>query len=253
MRVLIIDDEPLARRGIALRLKRHPDIEVVGESCDGVEALRDILRLAPDLVFLDVQMPGMNGFEVLRALPDNKMPYVVFLTAFEEYAIHAFEVHALDYLLKPINDKRFTAMLEYVKDRVHTAASRGGDERMKGFLEQQASFSESSFAIRTGLRTRIVLQEDVLWISAAGDYVELHARTGAAHLLRGTMNALEKRLDSAKFIRIHRSRIVRRDQIAELLSEDNGEYVIKLHDGSEHRCSRTYSPMLMAWLQPENA
>jgi two-component system LytT family response regulator len=248
LRVLIIDDEPPARRGIALRLKRHHDIEVVGASCDGVEALRDILRLTPDLVFLDVQMPGMNGFEVLRALPGDKMPYVVFLTAFEEHAIHAFEVHALDYLLKPINDKRFTAMLEYVKDRVHSAASRGGDQRMKGFLEQQASFTDSSFAVRTGLRTKIVLQEDVLWISAAGDYVELHTRAGAVHLLRETMNNLEERLDPARFIRVHRSRIVRRDQIAELLSEDNGEYVIKLRDGSEHRCSRTYSPMLMAGL-----
>ncbi len=253
MRVLIIDDEPPARRGIALRLKRHPDIEIVGESCDGVEALRDILKFAPDLIFLDVQMPGIDGFEVLRALPVDKMPYVVFLTAFEEHALRAFEVHALDYLLKPINDQRFTAMLEYVKGRVHSAASRDADQRMKGFLEQQCSFSESSFAVRTGHRTRIVSQEDVLWISASGDYVELHARTGAVHLLRGTMTALEETLDPTRFIRIHRSRIVRRDQIVEMMSEDNGEYVVKLRDGSQHRCSRTYSRMLTTWLQPGKA
>lgn len=249
MRVLIIDDEPPARRGIAMRLKRHSDIEVVGESCDGVEALRDILRLAPDLIFLDVQMPGMDGFEVLRALPEDKMPSVVFLTAFEEHALRAFEVHALDYLLKPINDERFTAMLEFAKAKLRAAPTRDIDQRMKGFLDQQSSLSDASFAVRTGLRTRIVSQEDVLWISAAGDYVELHARTGAVHLLRGTMNALEETLDPSRFIRIHRSRIVRRDQITELLSEENGEYLIKLRDGSEHRCSRTYSRMLPTWLQ----
>ena len=250
MRVLIIDDEPPARRGIALRLKRHPDIEVVGESCDGVEALRDILRLPPDLIFLDVQMPGMDGFEVLRALPEDKMPYVVFLTAFEEHALRAFEVHALDYLLKPINDKRFTAMLEFVRAKLHAAPSRDTHQRMRGFLEKQSSLSDASFAVRTGLRTKIVSQKDVLWISAAGDYVELHASTGAVHLLRGTMTALEETLDPARFIRVHRSRIVRRDQITELLSEDNGEYLIKLRDGSEHRCSRTYSRILTTWLQP---
>ena len=250
MRVLIIDDEPPARRGIALRLQRHPDIEVVGESGDGVEGLRDILRLAPDLIFLDVQMPGMDGFEVLRALPEDKMPYVVFLTAFEEHALRAFEVHALDYLLKPINDKRFTAMLEFVKAKLHDATSHDTDQRIKGLLEQQSSFSNASFAVRTGLRTKIVSQEDVLWISAAGDYVELHTKTEKVHLLRGTMTALEETLDLARFMRIHRSRIVRRDQIVEVMSEDNGEYLIKLRDGSEHRCSRTYSRILTSWIQP---
>ena len=253
MRVLIIDDEPPARRGIALRLKRHSDVEVVGESGDGVEALKDILKLAPDLIFLDVQMPGMNGFDVLRALPEDRMPHVVFLTVFEEHALHAFEVHALDYLLKPIDDQRFTAMMEYVRRRLHSASSHAADQRIKALLDQPLLFSDSSFAIRTGLRIKIVSQEDVLWISAAGDYVELHARTGAVHLLRETMSALEARLDPAKFIRIHRSRIVRRDQITELISQDDGEYVIKLLDGSEHRCSRTYSRMLTSWLQSGRA
>lgn len=253
MRVLILDDEPPARRGIALRLKRHSDVEVIGESCDGVEAVKDILKLAPDLIFLDVQMPGMNGFKVLRALPEDKMPHVVFLTAFEEHALRAFEVHALDYLVKPINDQRFAAMMEYVKRRLHTATSHVPDQRIKSLLDQHLSSSDSSFAIRTGLRTKIVSQEDVFWISAAGDYVELHARTGTVHLLRETMSALEERLGPARFIRIHRSRIVRRDQIAEILSEDDGEYVINLRDGSEHRCSRTYSRMLTTWLKPGKA
>lgn len=253
MRVLIIDDEPPARRGIALRLKRHSDVEVVGESGDGVEALKDILKLAPDLIFLDVQMPGMNGFDVLRALPEDKIPHVVFLTAFEEHALHAFEVHALDYLLKPINDQRFTAMMEHVRRMLHSASSHAADQRIKALLDQPLPFSDSSFAIRTGLRTKIVSQEDVLWISAAGDYVELHARTGAVHLLRETMSALEERLDPAKFIRIHRSRILRRDQITEVISEDDGEYVIRLLDGSEHRCSRTYSRILTSWLQSGRA
>lgn len=253
MRVLIIDDEPPARRGIALRLKRHSDIEVVGESCDGVEGLRDILKLTPDLVFLDVQMPGMNGFDLLRALPENKMPHVVFLTAFEEHALRAFDVHALDYLLKPINDQRFAAMMEYVKQRLRTVVSHAADQRIKAMLDRPLPVFDSSFAVRTGLRTKIVLLEDILWISAAGDYVELHAKTGAVHLLRETMSALEARLDPTKFVRIHRSRIVRRNQIAELISEDNGEYLIKLRDGSEHRCSRTYSRTLTDWLQSGRA
>jgi two-component system, LytTR family, response regulator len=253
VRVLIIDDEPPARRGIALRLKLHPDVEVVGESGDGVEALKDILKLAPELIFLDVQMPGMNGFDVLRALPEDKMPYVVFLTAFEEHALRAFEVHALDYLLKPIDDQRFTAMMEFVRRRLRSASSHAANQGIKALLDQPLPFSDSSFAIRTGLRTKIVSQEEVVWISAAGDYVELHGRMGATHLLRETMSALEERLDPAKFIRIHRSRIVRRDQIAEVISEDNGEYVIKLRDGSEHRCSRTYSRVLKAWLQSGRA
>jgi two-component system LytT family response regulator len=159
------------------------------------------------------------------------------------------EIHALDYLVKPINDQRFVAMMEYVKRRLHTA-SHVPDQRIKSLLDQHLSFSDSSFAIRTGLQTKIVSQEDVFWISAARDYVQLHARTGTVHLLRETMGALEERLDPGRFIRIHRSRIVRRDQIAEILSEDDGEYVIKLRDGSEHRCSRTYSRMLTTWLKP---
>ena len=181
------------------------------------------------------------------------MPHVVFLTAFEEHALHAFEVHALDYLLKPINDKRFTAMMEYVRRRLNSGTSHTADKQIKALLDQPLPFSDSSFAIRTGLRTKIVSQEEVLWISAAGDYVELHTRTGAVHLLRETMSALEERLDSATFLRIHRSRIVRRDQIAEVISEDDGEYVIKLRDGSEHRCSRTYSRTLTSWLQSGRA
>jgi two-component system LytT family response regulator len=195
----------------------------------------------------------MNGFDVLRALPEDRMPHVVFLTVFEEHALHAFEVHALDYLLKPIDDRRFIAVMEYVRRRLHSATSHAADQRTKALLNHPLPFSDSSFAIRTGLRTKIVSQEGVLWISAAGDYVELHARTGAVHLLRETMSALEEGLRPAKFIRIHRSRIVLRDQIAEIISDHNGEYVIKLHDGSEHRCSRTYSRMLTTWLQSGRA
>ena len=143
--------------------------------------------------------------------------------------------------------------MEYVKRSLHTATSHATDQRIKSLLGQHGSFSDSSFAIRTGLRTKIVSQEDVLWISAAGDYVELHARTGTVHLSCETMGALEERLDPARFIRIHRSRIVRREQIAEVLSEDDGEYAIKLRNGSKHRCSRTYSRMLTGWLQSGRA
>lgn len=247
MRALIVDDEPLARRGVAVRLQKCRDVEIVGECGDGAAAVESILALSPDVVFLDVQMPGMDGFAVLRALPKEDLPAVIFLTAYEQHAVRAFDVHALDYLLKPVDDERFTAAVERARKLVDAASKTAMAERILQMLGRDFEKYISRFTVRTGSRIQIVLAEDVEWIGAAGDYAELHAR-GRCHLLRETMSSLEHKLDPAKFLRIHRSRIVRADRILELRSIENREFAVKLSDGSEHRSSRTYAEQLENWL-----
>ena len=247
MRALIVDDEPLARRGVAVRLRKFKDVEIAGECADGPSAVEKILSLKPDVVFLDVQMPGMDGFEVLRALPKGDLPSVIFLTAYEQHAVRAFEVHALDYLLKPVDDERFAAAIERARKLTNSASKDRMAERILEMLGHGADNYLVRFTVRTGSRIQIVLAEDTDWISSAGDYAELHVR-GRAHLLRETMNALEEKLNPNKFLRIHRSRIVRAASIVELRGIDNREYLVKLRDGSEHRSSRTYASALENWL-----
>lgn len=247
MRALIVDDEPLARRGVLLRLQKFKDIEIVGECGDGSSAVEKILELTPDVVFLDVQMPGMDGFEVLRALPKEDLPGVIFLTAYERHALRAFEVHALDYLLKPVDDERFAVAVDRARKLVDSSSKTRLTERILQMLGRNSEKYVSRFTVRTGSRIQIVLAEDTEWISAAGDYAELHVR-GRSHLLRETMTSLEQKLDPARFLRIHRSRIVRIDCIVELRGIENREYIVKLRDGSEHRSSRTYAERLENWL-----
>lgn len=247
MRALIVDDERLARRGVALRLRKSKDVEIVGECADGLSAVEKILELSPDVVFLDIQMPGMDGFEVLRALPKEKLPNVIFLTAYEQHALRAFEVHAVDYLLKPVDDERFAAAVDRARKIGDSASKLRMTERILQMLGRDSEKYASRFIVRTGSRIQIVHAEDTDWIGAAGDYTELHVR-GRAHLLRETMNALEQKLDPAKFLRIHRSRIVRTGCIVELCAIENREYLIKLTDGSQHRSSRTYVDRLDKWL-----
>jgi two-component system LytT family response regulator len=247
LRVLIVDDEPLARRGVSLRLRQFADIEIVGECGDGKTAVETILKLSPDLVFLDIEMPVMNGFDVLEALPVEQVPAIIFLTAYEQHAVRAFEVHALDYLLKPVDDERLAASIRSAQRSLDSATQMQIAARIRGMLGERPKQYASHFAIRTGSRIQIVLVEDTDWIGAAGDYTELHV-SGRSHLLREAMNSLEKKLDPSKFLRIHRSRIVQVRCITELRSIDNGEYTVKLSDGSEHRSSRTYAKRLDSWL-----
>jgi len=247
VRVMIVDDEPLARRGVCVRLRKLPDIEIVGECGDGESAVEGILRLQPDLIFLDVQMPGADGFDVLRALPSESLPAVIFLTAHEQHALRAFEVHALDYLLKPLDDDRFAAAVSRARQRIETASKAELVGRMLALLEQNSGKSSSRFMVRTGSRIQLVLADNVEWISTAGDYTELHTRS-ATHLLRETMNSLEQKLDPTRFARIHRSRMINLACVLELRSIENREYVVKLCDGSQHRSSRTYADRLERWL-----
>ena len=250
MRALIVDDEPLARRGVALRLKKFRDVQIVGECGDGSSAVEKILELAPDVVFLDVQMPGMDGFEVLRALPSQDLPSVIFLTAFEQHALRAFEVHALDYLLKPVDDERFGNAVQRARQVKDAGFRIRMAERLLRMLEENSGRYVSRFPVRVGSRIQIVLTDDIEWIAAAGDYAELHGG-GRCQLVRESMNSLEQKLDPVQFLRIHRSRIVRMGCIRELRPMDNREYLVKLSDGSEHRSSRSYSDRLDTWLSSE--
>jgi len=247
VRALIVDDEPLARRGVLHRLRKFRDVEIVGECADGPSAVETILERSPDVVFLDIQMPGMDGFEVLRALPEASLPAIIFVTAYEQHVLRAFDVHALHYLLKPLDDTRFAAAVNRARDQVDSALKADMAQRVMKMLDRTSDGFVSRFTVQTGSRIQVVIAEEVLWIGAAGDYAELHV-SGRSYLLRETMTSLEQRLDPAKFIRIHRSRIVQSKGILELRSMENREFTVTLSDGSEHRSSRTYADRLERWL-----
>jgi two-component system, LytTR family, response regulator len=254
LRALIVDDEPIARRGIRARLA-GTGIEVAAECGDGEEAVRAIRELAPDLVFLDVQMPGLDGFAVIQAVGADAMPTVIFVTAYDAHALRAFEAHALDYLLKPIDDERFALAL--ARARVRIAERRDGalGRRLRAMLvESEASTTpvlagvpapSSRIPIRD--RGRIVLldADEVTWVEADGDYVRVHAG-GRGYLVRETMAAIEARLDPARFARIHRSAIVNISRVRELTALPNHDYVIVLRDGTRLRSSRRYADRLRA-------
>jgi two-component system LytT family response regulator len=247
VRALIVDDEPLARRGLAVMLRRFKDIDIVGECGDGRSAVDRILERSPDVVFLDIQMPGMDGFEVLRALPKENMPAVIFLTAYDQHVLRAFDFHALHYLLKPVDDTRFAAAISRARDLVDSKLKADMAQRVMRTLDGASDQYASRFAVQTGSRIQIVVAEDIEWVGSAGNYVEFHVN-GRSFLLRESMASLEQRLDPAKFIRIHRSRIVQSRVIVELRSIENREFIVMLSDDSEHRSSRTYADRLERWL-----
>jgi len=244
---LIVDDEPLARDGVRLRLAKFRDVEVVAECEDGSSAIEKIVQLSPDLVFLDVQMPDINGFEVLRALPQESLPDVIFLTAYEHLAVRAFEIQALDYLLKPIDDERFVSAIERAREIFQNNRKLQIAERLMQLLKQESRSQVTRLPVKVGTRIQVVRTQDIDWIAAAGDYVELHSK-GRCHLLHETMNSMEQKLDAQQFLRIHRSRIVRMELIEGAQSIDNREYMVRLSDGSEHRSGRTYAARLENWL-----
>jgi two-component system LytT family response regulator len=240
IRALIVDDELLARQGIRMMLKNDPDITEVEEASNGAQALRAILDGKPDLVFLDVQMPEMDGFEVLRKAGAANVPAVVFVTAYDEYAIEAFEVQAVDYLLKPFTAQRMRKALERSKSRL-----RGGalplDSKVLAVLEQIARGPDylTRLAVKSGGATMFLEMGSVDWIGAAENYVELHAGK-TCHLVQVTMNRLVKRLDPAIFLRMHRSFIVNVTRIRTVKPAFHGEYVLTLHNGTQLRTGRTY-------------
>lgn len=258
IRTLLVDDERLARRGLELRLAAAPDVEIVGECENGREAIEQVAALAPDLMFLDIQMPGLSGFDVLARLPQDSLPVVVFVTAFDRYAIDAFEARALDYLLKPVEDTRLEQALARVRSYLHERAVLEQHERMLGLLADMRGAGELApeellarvaggaaprypdvIAIRTGRDVVRIKSAEIDWIDAAGDYMCVHA-DGETHVLRATMKQLESALDPQLFQRIHRSAIVNLTRVRKLRPHANGEYFLTLISGQELKLSRTH-------------
>jgi len=237
---LVVDDEPLARQGIRMMLDKDPDITEVEEARNGKQALRAILERKPDLVFLDVQMPEMDGFEVLRKAGVASVPVVVFVTAYDKYAIEAFEVHAVDYLLKPFTAQRMRQALERSKSRLREGISLL-DSKVLAVLEQitQGRDYLTRLAVKSGNATMFLEMDSVDWIAAAENYVELHVGK-TCHLVQVTMNRLLKRLDPVVFLRIHRSSIVNLKRIRKVQPSFHGEYILTLHNGVQLRSGRTY-------------
>lgn len=267
IRAIIVDDEELARRGIEIRLREHTDIEVAAQCSNGREALAALVEHKPDLMFLDIQMPGLSGFEVLARVPHESLPMVVFVTAFDRYALDAFEAHALDYLLKPINEERFRQALDRVREQweqrralvqreklMHLlAATRGtaafDEETLRQQLDDagQQRYAEI-LPIRDDNDTVRLHVSTIDWIDAAGDYMCVHAE-GRTYVLRETMKSLAAILDPKIFQRVHRSTIVNVKRVRRLRPHTNGEYFLTLEDGQEIKLSRSYRDRVDQLLQ----
>jgi two-component system, LytTR family, response regulator len=247
IRTLIADDEPLARHGVRLLLERDVGVEIVGEASGGVEAADLIQRLRPDLVFLDVQMVGCDGFETLKRVGPEATPVVVFVTAYDEYALRAFEFNAVDYLLKPYDDARFAAALERARELVMRKRGDAVDNRITRLIEHIEGEGRDRILLKSSGEIIFLKTGEIDWIEAEGDYVKFHV-TGRTHLMRGTMAALEERLDPTRFIRIHRSTIVNADRLRKLSPSFEGEYAVVLQDGTKLRLSRGYHDRIKALL-----
>ena len=245
IKVLVADDEPLARERLTALLAQEPDMEVVGEARDGEEAITAIHDDSPDLVFLDVQMPQMNGFDVIEAVGTDKMPLVIFVTAYDQHALKAFQVRALDYLLKPFDRERFKDALSRARKQLEREESGDLGKRLLALVKDLRRDQPKSdrLVVKSGGRLFFLRTDEIDWVEAAGNYVRLHVGT-TSHLLRETMNAIEGRLDPEKFFRIHRSRIVNMERIQELQPWLNGEYAVLLRTGTRLTLSRGYREKL---------
>ncbi len=250
IKTLIIDDEPLAREKLHGFLEGAEDIEIIAECRDGREALETIEKQSPDLVFLDVQMPEMDGFEVLANLEAEYLPTVVFVTAFDQYAIKAFDVHAVDYLLKPYDRQRFTQALERARAEVERRQAGDMKSQLLALLqdvEQRGPTYPERLVVKSSGRVILIKVDDLDWVDAAGNYVRLHAGN-ESHLLRETMGRLESRLDPDRFLRIHRSTIVNIERIKELQQQFHGDYLVVLKNGQRLTLSRSYRDKIQGLL-----
>lgn len=245
IRALIVDDELLARERILLMLEGESDIEVIGQCANGSEAVQAIRAHRPDLLFLDVQMPEMDGFAVLQAVDRAALPAIIFVTAFDQYAVRAFDFHALDYLLKPFDRERFQSALSRARQQLKNRPAGAFDARLAALLEQlrpAQSYAER-FSIRSGSQIYFVKVAEIKWIGAAGNYVTLYAGK-QEHLLRETMNSVQARLDPDKFFRIHRSTIINIEFVRELQAGFHGDYTVIMQDGTQLTMSRNYRDKL---------
>jgi two-component system LytT family response regulator len=258
IRTLVVDDEPLAREGLRALLAEEPDIELAGEAVDGPTAVRAIRALSPDLVFLDIQMPGCDGFDVVEQVAADHLPTFVFVTAYEHYALRAFEAHALDYLLKPVNAVRFRDALQRARLELAKEEPLGTQQRLADLLDARQAGMEAAarghaandrtylvrFPVKEQHRFVLLRAQDLDWIESAGNYVKLHA-AGRTFMLRFTMLELERRLDPQRFARIHRSTIVNLDRIKEILPDWHGDFSVVLRDGTSLRLGRSYRDGLL--------
>jgi two-component system, LytTR family, response regulator len=249
IRAFIVDDEPLARDWLRVLLAEEPGVTLVGEAGDGREAVAKLKAVKPDLLFLDVQMPELDGFDVLRALDPDSLPVVVFVTAYDQHALKAFDVHALDYILKPFERDRFRLAMERARELLAPRGGEAATRRLIGLLESLRAKAGAleRVAVKTDGVIKLVRLADVDFIEAAGRYVTLHVGK-EQHLLRETMNDLEAQLDASVFARVHRSAIVNLDRIKELQTESHGEVTVVLEGGRTLRWSRSYRERLEALL-----
>lgn len=257
---IIVDDEALARKGLSIRLKEHKDINIITECSNGREAIEAVRAYQPDLMFLDIQMPGLDGFEVVQSIIDQglELPMVIFVTAFDQYALKAFEVHAHDYLLKPADETRLAQTLDKIRDKLTGEENTlhkdqlvrlvsdvtGNDcEDILSDLAQNKPVSISNYsdvlAIKDAGEVSRVPVKDILWIDAAGDYMCVHTNENT-HILRKTMKQLEEALDPKQFIRSHRSTIINKQYVDKFCSQLNGEYYLVMQNGKELKVSRSY-------------
>lgn len=263
IRTLLVDDEPLALRGLKIRLDAFEDIEIVDTAANGRDAVKKIRDLKPDLVFLDIQMPGFDGFSVLRSLVgEAEIPLVIFVTAFDQYALDAFEAHAIDYLLKPVEEMRLKTAIQRARDHMaqRTAIEQNAQlvafvetiddsakEKLSAFLEQAPAGADDLYEPHLRIKDRghiaIVPVREVEYIDAAGDYMCIH-QGDKTHILRETMKTMEKRLDPKIFQRVHRSTIVNLEQVQEVRPHSNGECFLTLNSGKELKVSRSYKDVV---------
>jgi two-component system LytT family response regulator len=246
VRALIADDEPLAREGVRLHLARHPDVVIAGEACDGDEAVSLIEELKPDLVFLDVQMPALDGFAVLEAIADTCLPVVVFVTAYDRYALRAFDMHAFDYLLKPFPPTRFDEALRRAREEIASRGSHAARRRLLEMLAQRARETPyvTRFVVRQGERWLLIRAGDVHSFEANGNYIRLRTLSGS-FMVRMTMAELEKKLDPARFVRIHRSTVVNIEHVKDITPAWHGDFDVQLDDGRRVRLSRNFRERLL--------
>ena len=257
----MVDDEKLARRGLALRLANIAQVEVIAECANGQEALRVIGTESPDLVFLDIQMPGMDGFDLVCELQADAMPLIIFVTAFDQYAIDAFRVHAVDYLLKPIDEERLEEAVQRAVAR-HAVSAQTSKESLLALVSGRSDSGSAMelvsadpttrdwperLTIKDGNNFQIIKISQIQWIDAAGDYMCVHVG-GKTHIMRTTMKQLEAILDPEIFIRVHRSSIVNANSIATATSHLNGEYVLTLEGGARLKVSRGYRERIKSLL-----
>ena len=236
LRALVVDDEPLARESLRFLIARDSEFEVVGE-CAGVDAPALVRDKRPDVLFLDIQMPELDGFGVIAAIGPESAPLIVFTTAYDAYALKAFDVHALDYLLKPFDDTRFAETLERVKARLRAGSPATDAGKLIRLLESREQHTRR-LLVRVREKVVVIRTEDIDWIEAADYYASIHSR-GSTYLLRETLNELEKRLDPDQFLRVHRSAIVNVDRVAEIHPLFRGDCTLLLADGTRVKLSRT--------------